>query len=587
MKPFPSPSRLLIRAGILFFLAGMLLNACAAIDRQRQPSADRITILHINDVHSHLDAERVDLKIAGTETTRELGGMARVAAMVAKISHGRPNTLVLHAGDAVQGTLYYTLFKGDADAKVMNAIGFDAMAIGNHEFDDGDAWLAGFIDRLDAPVISANIAVPPDHILAGRFSPYVVQRIAGKDVGIVGLTIAAKTRDSSRPGDRVTFSDEAASLKAAVDALKASGVGRIVVLSHYGYSNVVRLAGQVRDIDVIVDGDSHTLLGDFSQMGLSSAGDYPTRAFNADGDRVCIVQAWEHGKVLGELDVTFRGDVVAGCSGTPHLMLGEPVIGDDARINVDAAIEDAGVAAIIAGYRDQIGALSQTVIGEIGEDLRHVRVPGRSDDGVVLGRGSDIAPLVAKAYYERDPKADICIQNAGGVRIGLPAGAMTYATAYALLPFSNTLVEIAMTGSEVRQVLEDAMENIARGGSTGSFPYGYGLKFVVDATKAHGRRIRNLDVRDRQTGGYARIDDDRIYVVVVSDYLAAGRDGYDTFATVQAKRGPGTNTYLDDAMAFVSYVKRLSVAGKPLMKLPAGDHCIKSYIPPPAAKDDW
>ena len=130
-----------------------------------------LKILHINDVHSNLEASDIDLTLDGVETKCEVGGMARVAAKIKELQEENGNNLVLHAGDAVQGTLYYTLFKGEADAEVMNAIGFDAMAIGNHEFDDGDEWLAGFINRLDVPVISANIEVPSDNVLAGLYSP--------------------------------------------------------------------------------------------------------------------------------------------------------------------------------------------------------------------------------------------------------------------------------------------------------------------------------------------------------------------------------------------------------------------------------
>jgi 5'-nucleotidase len=383
-----------------------------------------------------------------------------------------------------------------------------------------------------------------------------------------------------------------------VDNLTAEGVGKIILLSHYGYDNAINLAEQVTDIDIVIDGDSHTLLGDFSAYGLDSSGDYPTMVQNADGDNVCVVQAWEYGKVVGELEVTFLGDTLESYSGTPHLVLGETFIredavngeytveGDeltdlmalvDADEKLDVAAEEAAVATIISGYAVQVDALGEIVIGAAGEDLMHNRVPAHEYSGVTLPLGSDIAPIVAKAFYDQDPNADICIQNAGGVRINVETGDITYDTAYTLLPFSNTLFEIEMSGAEIKQVLEDAVENIAQGGSTGSFPYCYALKYDVDARNAYGNRLSNLEYKDRATGAYSALADEEMYVVVTNNYIAAGRDGYDTFATVQEEYGEGTDTYLDYAMSFVNYVKSMTSAGEQIMKLPSDDHCIKSY----------
>lgn len=555
-------------------------------------------ILHINDVHSNLDASDVDLSFDGVETACQVGGMAKIASKISELKGETDRCVVLHAGDAVQGTLFYTLFQGQADADVANAIGFDAMAIGNHEFDDGDAWLAGFIRSLDCPVLSANIEVPSDNALYNLYQPYTIKEVGGKQIGIIGLTIAGKTRNSSRPGDDVVFKDEVEATQNAVDELTARGVKKIILLSHYGYENVLALAGQVSDIDVIVDGDSHTLLGGFSAYSLDASGDYPTMTTNADGEKVAVVQVWEYSKVLGELDVTFKGDILESCTGTPYLMLGHRFTredddgeaytlgGDelnavlaviDADAQLDVVSDHAAVAEMIAGYAEEVNILGETVIGTAGEDLLHNRVPGQAYNGVTLDLGSRIAPLVAKAFYEMDSNADLCIQNGGGVRISVYRGDITYNTAYTLLPFSNTLFEIRMYGSEIKSVLEDAVENIAQGGGGGSFPYCYALKYDVDATRAYGSRIIDLEFKDRHTGEWSDLDEARMYVVVTNNYIAGGKDGYTTFATVQEKRGQGTDTYLDYARSFVNYVKQLAGNGETLTALPHEDHCIKSY----------
>ncbi|ACN14077.1 UshA [Desulforapulum autotrophicum HRM2] len=584
---------------IIFLLLTLTLLAAPGCNTGGDKSKLALKILHVNDVHSHLDPSEIDLTLGGVKTTCEIGGMARVASKINELAETNKNHLVLHAGDAVQGTLYYTLFNGQADADIMNAMGFDAMAIGNHEFDNGDQWLANFIAMVDAPLVSTNIEVISGNVLDGLYSPYVITQVDGEPIGIIGLTIAGKTRDSSRPSNEVTFNEEVAATQAAVDELKEQGIRKILLLSHCGYKNMKALAPLVTDIDIIVDGDSHTLLGDFTVYGLDSLGDYPTRVRNRDGETVCVVQAWEYGKVLGELDVYFNGDELESCSGTPHLILGKSFVRKDSQgapyvletgeltsvlsvidadSKLDTVAEDEYVADIISTYSTQVDALGKTVIGRADEALPHSRVPGHDYSGRILPLGSHIAPVVARAFYQLDGNADICIQNAGGVRISIMQGEITYDTAYTLLPFSNTLYEIKMYGSEIKAVLEDAIDNIAQGGSTGSFPYSYPLKYDVDANQPFGSRVSNLEVKDRHTDTYSSLQNDTLYVVVTNNYTAKGRDGYTTFATVQAQRGEGTDTYLDYALSFVNYVKGLAAKGEDLVPIPAGDHCIKSYI---------
>ncbi|MFH1157228.1 MAG: metallophosphoesterase [Pseudomonadota bacterium] len=344
MKRIDSRSTALHIALVFLTLASLVLTGC---NGSGGDSKLTLKILHVNDVHSHLDPSQIDLTFDGMATGCEIGGMARVASKIKELTGKGKNHLVLHAGDTVQGTLYYTLFQGQADADVMNAIGFDAMAIGNHEFDDGDDWLAGFIGMVDAPLISANIEVPPGNVLYGLYAPYVIKEVNGQKIGIIGLTIAGKTRDSSQPSDEVTFKDEVSSTQAAVDELKANGIRKIILLSHYGYENVKALSPLVTDIDIIVDGDSHTLLGNFSAYGLNSSGEYPTMVKNRDGQKVCVVQAWEYSKVLGELEVNFRGDELESCSGTPHLILGDTFVRKDSQ-GQSYTLENGELASLLA-----------------------------------------------------------------------------------------------------------------------------------------------------------------------------------------------------------------------------------------------
>lgn len=562
-----------------------------------------LTILHINDHHSHLDPEPLELKSNDKTYVIEAGGMARVASLIKTLKQRSKNPLVLHAGDAMSGTLYFTLFKGQADVELMNEIGFDAFTLGNHEFDEGDEVLARFIDKAKFPVVTANVEALKGSVLDGKWKPYIIKEIGGHKVGIIGLETAQKTSASSRPSSAISFYDEIFRAQRYVEELRSQEVDKVILLSHFGYENDQRLAQQTKGIDVIIDGDSHTLLGDFSRVGLGSSGQYPTKVRSSDGKEVCIAQAWEYSKAVGELHVLFddKGDVVS-CNGKTHLVSGENIYLKDAKgnkkqiekndlyalrdtLNNSGALaivkDDEKVAQKLSVYKEQIKSKAAKVIGTIGEDLRHIRVPGKTYDGVdgkELPLGSELAPVIAASFYNASLRADACIQNAGGVRSGLGAGEMTTGGVYGLLPFANTLVEIELAGAEVKQTLEDALINFYDNyGSDGSFPYAYALKYDIDMSRPKNDRVYNLEIKDRNSGKWIPLDMSKKYVIVVNSYISEGRDGYTTLQEVQQKRGKGVDTYLDYAMSFAKYVQSINQHGKKVMRLPKEEHCIKSY----------
>ncbi len=313
------------------------LAACGSDDIRYQ--AIDINIAHINDHHSQLDPIAAQtLKLDGVDTQVDLGGFARQTAVFQSLA-GTPNLLKLHAGDAITGTLYYTFFRGEADAKLMNSICFDAFTPGNHEFDDGDEALKTLLDQLADPLnggncgmstVSANIRPKVGTALApaggkAYLQPYLIKQIDGVDVGIVGLTAAAKTINSSRPLASTEFKDETRSAQQAIDELRAQGVRHVVLLSHLGYEADKLIAPQLTDVDVIIGGDSHSLLGDFSAIGLTaSSGSYPTRVQNKSGETVCIGQAWEYAKAYGLMHVKFDEQArVQSCGGQARLVIGD------------------------------------------------------------------------------------------------------------------------------------------------------------------------------------------------------------------------------------------------------------------------
>lgn len=558
-----------------------------------------LSIIHVNDSHSHLDGDTYSLNIDGNKVKAELGGYPRMVTKIKELQSANQNTLTLNAGDTFQGTLYYSLFKGKADSDMLNMISWDALELGNHEFDDGDSALATFLGDLNSTqVIAANVEPQTGNVLEGKWSPYIIKDYNGSKVGVIGIDTKQKTEVSSNPSSEIKFLDEVTTAQKYIDELKNKGINKIVLLTHQGYEKDKTFAAALSGVDVVIGGDSHTLLGDYSAAGLTTNEGYayPTMVQNKDGEKVCIGQAWQYTYAVGDMKVDFDANgIVTSCSGDATLLLGDTftINGSEANAtaksdilsiinshsNLEIVAKDTATVAKLKTYTDQVDAQKKTVIGESAEFLGHNRIPGDKLDGKSnLTLGSDIAPIVAKSFYDLSNRADACIQNAGGVRIAVDEGNVTMDTAYTLLPFSNTLFEIEMYGSEIKQVLEDAMTNyLDNGGSTGSFPYAYGLRYDVNEKATANNRITNLEIKDRSTGTWSTISDSSMYVIVTNNYTAAGHDGYVTFKTVQDSRGLGTDTYLDYAMSFVKYMEKLTKEGKKLEKLPASDHCIKSF----------
>jgi 5'-nucleotidase len=168
---------------------------------------------------------------------------------------------------------------------------------------------------------------------------------------------------------------------------------------------------------------------------------------------------------------------------------------------------------------------------------------------------------VAEAFLAGSLRADAAIQNGGGVRAPVKTGSVSFNDALTVLPFSNVLVELSLTGTQVKNVLEDALANhLDNAGSTGSHPYAAGLRWDLDMSKARGSRISNLEVRDRTTGTYASILPNKSYVIVTNDFIASGLDGYTTFKSVYDS-GAYINTYLLYSQTLIDYLKSRSSIG--------------------------
>jgi 5'-nucleotidase / UDP-sugar diphosphatase len=531
-----------------------------------------ITIAHVNDTHSHLEPSDFTLRIYNQLTGVKLGGFAALKSALDELRVREKNLLFLHGGDMVQGTLYFSRYKGSADIYMLNVLGLDIATAGNHEFDKGPALLASLIEAANFPIISANIDVSNEPALAGRIAPYAIRSVGGDRVGIIGLT-TMETPFISNPGKSVKFLNPAGSARAAVEQLHKAGVRKIILLSHLGYAEDIAVAKSVAGIPVIVGANSHTLLGDvntFGAIGLHPKGPYPAIVKNPEGNSVLIVQAWEWAKVLGVLRLRFNsaGDITDWtCS--PRLIVGTSFRRNDAEVlrgskeyrEILAALKASGIAAV---YEEDATVRSRIDIykGPIQEMM--AAIVATSAQYLRRGNNTGPGPVVADAmlWKTRASGAQIAIQNTGGIRRDIAAGNISIADIYELLPFNNTLVLMDIKGGDLASALEEGVEYQMSTGSKGPYLYVSGISFKIDKKKPKGKRIYDLKVR-QPDGSYTQLQDGQTLRIVTNDYLAGGGDGMNILKRAVGYR---VDTGYIDTEVMIEYLKELGTVYEPTEK---------------------
>ena len=517
--------------GSTAILAGLGVAAPAAAETT-------LHLLHINDLHSRIQPINAFDSTCSAEDDAAgecFGGVARVATAIntlrGELEAAGENVLVPDAGDQFQGSLMYKTYTGDVEAEFMEAIGFDVMAVGNHEFDDGPENLARFLDMVSFPVISGNLDLSQSNVLSEEMVPdHVVLDVNGVQVGIVSA-LATDTAETSSPGPSIIFQDEIDALQADVDALTEQGVNIIIALTHVGLPMDIAIAEAVTGIDVIVGGHSHTYL---SSSDPDRAGAYPTMASNPDGDFVPIVQAYAYSKYLGHLEVTFDDD-------------GNVVYASGDTMLLDASVEpDAEIAARVAELAGPIEEAMGEVIGESTDVIEGSREVCRAME-CAMGN------LVADAMLARvaEQGIDVAIQNGGGLRATIDAGEITMGEVFSVLPFQNTLATFQLTGAGIIEALENGVSQVEEG--AGRFPQVSGMSYTFDLSQEPGSRISNVMI------GGEPIDMDATYGVVSNNYMRGGGDGYASFVDAENAYdfGPGLEevvaTYIGENSPYAPY----------------------------------
>lgn len=458
-------------------------------------SGEYVTILHLNDFHGHLLPDPPD------KDGHSRGGLARIATMNERVhewndAHGIP-TMLLIAGDILQGTPLSSVYKGEPDVTCLNYMSTTQMCLGNHEFDFGPEVLFQRINQANFPLSSANVTFGGSLLPRGTA---LTHSLHTEKIRLIPLTTPeTKVESAAANVAKFEFADPAATVRKAIAVPPLGAL--VVVLSHLGLPADEKLAREVPEIDVIIGGHSHDALEQPRVVG-----------------KTLICQAGSNGYYLGQLDMYVEnGDVVR------YRGMLRPV---DERTPAWPQI-----AGIIDTYDQKLRKQMDQVVGHTEVALDGSRDRVRSEE-------TNLGNAVADAAREATT-ADVALVNAGGIRGSLDPGPVTMGEVLTVLPFDNQLVTIELTGEQLRQVLD---QNAAMTVNTdnGGFLQVSGVCFaIVD------RKTRDIEV------GGKPLQPDKVYKVSTVDFLSTGGNGYTGF--LQGKNL--TKTGIIMSKAFLDYLK--------------------------------
>lgn len=433
-----------------------------------------LDILGINDFHGALEESGKD------------PGFAKLGSYLKEQHDQNPEgTLILSAGDMFQGSVFSTVLKGKPVAAAMNEIGFDAMALGNHDFDWNIKTLQERRGQAKFPFLAANVMDCKTGSQPEGIEPFVIVEKQGIKVGVIGL-VTPETPEITNPEQIVglEFNDPVTVLQTVIPQVRQQGAEVIVVLSHLGcIPSNGQLIGEAVElpmvgIDALLTGHSHQKL----------AGEIKG---------IPVVQAAYNGRSAASIRLLYsrgQNSVIKSLSNVTDL-------------NPADMTEDPGIADVIKGYRSEVKFAEDEIIGKNLYTLNHDRY--------------QVSPLGSWAsdVIRQSTSGDIAFLNGGGLRTDLLAGNITLGQIMAIMPFDNNLVLQEMTGEDILKVLEYGINNQKYGSVQFS-----GLKVSYDVAKPAGQRVTAVTLSDNEP-----LAKDKSYQVVTNDFMAGGGDGYTMF----------------------------------------------------------
>lgn len=539
-------------SNLLFFNLSNIYVASFNGDTQNETEIpNKLSIIHVNDIHSHIDEFnqfgtdcRASVITPKPQSTECGGGYARIKTEVDKLRSQYPDHLLLNAGDEFQGTMFYTYYKGEKTAEILNQMKFDAATVGNHEFDDGPEHLAAYLKNLTIPVVCANINTSI-HALSSSLIPYTI--VEKYRVGIIGM-ITPETSSVSSPGDDVDFIEPLHLMQGLIDELQQKGIKRIIALTHIGFGNDMELARRTRGISLIVGGHSHTFIGDVPW----SEGSYPTIVQDLDGINVPIVTNGKWGFNLGHLQVEFDED------GRVKNHTGQPI-----RLGKDLVKQDTVFEKQIISWKQPFLDFASEVVGF---------AKGSFVQRTCQITECSIGNLVADSMLAAHPQAEVALINSGGLRAGIASGNITRGEILTVLPFGSTLVNLKFTGQELWDVLEGIVswQNLETKHQITSFAQISGLRMIYDSAKPQLSRMSSISIFSKSSETFEEIDLTRNYTVCTLDFMVAGGDFW-----WPEKKGFTQTEKVD--VVLISYLQKIKTV-RPLLDRRIQDVSLKGRI---------
>ena len=524
-KGFKLLSVAIVFALVLSMMSGVF--AAVTLPGEDDDLSGQLVILHTNDSHGRIKEDGTSM------------GMSAVKYLANRYENAGASVLILDAGDTLHGLPIVTASRGESAVDVMNAVGYSAMAPGNHDFNYGYEHILELEEEMNFPVLAANVTYEADGSLV--FGDHIVITCGEYTIGVFGMATpetVTKTNPNNVVGLDFNEDNLAGIAQAQCDELKELGCDIIICLAHLGddvsstpYRSTDVLE-QVTDIDLWVDGHSHSVLNDDGEAHLVNG--------------TLVASTGEYTKNIGV--VTYDGAEFD--AGLVHYADLCNTYEQDGEIITEFYGYDPEITALVQNYYDEMMEFYSEVVGHTDVLLNGTREFVRTQE-------TNLGDLAADAILAAAPNADFALTNGGGIRANIEIGDITRYDLFTVFPFGNMVATVELTGAQIVYILEAATH--ACPGIDGAFPQVSGITFEIHTYIEYegeyanptnpGSRIQNVCINGEP------IDLDATYVMATNDFLAAGGDTYAILAENFENSGVLIGINLEDAL--INYIQNI------------------------------